>query len=237
MARFTHETYLKQWRQRQVRISQGAAMAYKAAETLMQMGDHSTDAAQSFIVLLSNSVNEFTEGVKESCTEDDQAYKLSYLRNFTHAYYLFSSRQKSSYDEFKELFTFRAWGRGDAILRDAIGNETCNAELKEAAKMDRYIELMVHIYCNQLLNLAQDRSLGVVEDEELLTEFKILHMDFEDKKFFDEIAVIRWQLIHSIAADSPDLWFDEAALRVFQVDAYDLLNEFNHKPMQVDMAR
>ena len=237
MARYGHETYLKQWRQRQVRISQGAAMAYKMAETLVQMDDHSTEGAQGFIKVLDNACKEFTAGVNESATEDDQAYKLSYLRNFTHAYYLYASRQKQTYDEFLELFTFRAWGNGDAILRDALGEDTCNAELKEAAKMDHYMELMVHIYCNRLINLAQDTDLGVVEDEQLLAEFKILHMDFEDKKFFDEIAVIRWQLIHSVGADSPNLWFDEAALRVFQVDAYDLLNEFNTKAMQVDMAR
>ena len=96
---------------------------------------------------------------------------------------------------------------------------------------------MVHIYCNQLINLAQDSNLSVVDDQELFAEFKLLHMDFEDKKFFDEIAVIRWQLIHSVGADSHNLWFDESALRVYQVDAYDLLNESNHKPMQVDMAR
>lgn len=237
MARYTHETYLKQWRERQVRISQGAAMAYRMTEVLVQMDDHSTDGAQGFLKILDNSVREFTAAVNESATEDDKAYKLSYLRNFTHACYLYASRQKQTYDEFLEFFTFRAWGHGDAILRDAIGKDTCNAELKEAAKMDHYMKLMVHIYCNQLINLAQDTNLSVVDDEELLAQFKLLHMEFEDKKFFDEIAVIRWQLIHSVGADSPNLWFDEAALRVFQVDAYDLLNEFNHKPMQVDMAR
>ena len=237
MARYSHETYLKQWRQRQVRISQGAAMAYRFVEVLSHSDGCSEDTTQSFLQMLQHAGAEFKAGVHESCTEDDKAYKLSYLRNFTFAYYLASSRQKQSYEEFLEYFTFRLWSNGDAILRDAIGEDTCNAELKEAAKMDRYMQLMVHIYCNQLLNLAQDSNLPVVDDEQLLSEFKILHMEFEDKKFFDEIAVIRWQLMYSVAADVADMWSDEARQRVFLVDAYDLLNQFNTKAMQVDMAR
>ena len=169
----------------------------------------------------------------ESCTEDDKAYKLSYLRNFTHANYLWSTRRKETYEEFLEYFTFRIWSNGDAILRDAIGEDTCNAELKEAAKMDRYMELMVHIYTNHLFNLARDSKLDVVQNEELIAEFKILHMEYEDKKFFDEIAVIRYQLQHCVLAELPELWHDEAARRVFLVDAYEVLNEFNTKPMQV----
>ena len=237
MARYGHETYLKQWRQRQVSISQCAAMAHRFVEVLDNMDDHNTDGAQNFIERLKLVCQEFKKAVQESCTEDDYAYKLSYLRNFTHANFLWSTRGKETYEEFLEYFTFRIWGHGDAILYDALGRDTCNAERKEAAKMDRYMQLTVHIYCNRLFNLATDANLGVVEDEQLLGEFKILHMDFEDKKFFDEIAVIRWQLIQSVIADVPDLWQDEAARRVFQVEAYDLLNEFNTKARQVDMAR
>ena len=237
MARYGYEIYLKQWRQRQVTISQCAAMAHRFVEVLDNMDDHNTDAAQNFIERLKLAGQEFNKAVEQSCTEDDKAFKLSYLRNFTHANYLWSTRRKETYDEFLEYFTFRIWGIGDAILRNAIGDNTCNAEIKEAAKMDRYMELTVHIYCNHLFNLATDANLDVVEDEQLLAEFKILHMEYEDKKFFDEIAVIRYQLIHSVMADVVDLWGDEAAQRVFMVDAYDLLNEFNTKAVQVDMAR
>ena len=237
MARYTHETYLKQWRQRQVTISQSAAQAHRIVEALDNMDDHNTDGAQNLIEMLKLAAQEFNKAVQESCTEDDNAYKLSYLRNYTHAYFLWSTRRKETYDQFLEYFTFRVWGNGDVILRNVIGEDNCNAELKEAAKMDRYMDLMVHIYCNRLFNLAIDANLSVVEDEQLIAEFKILHMEYEDKNFFDEIAVIRWQLIYSVISDVVELWQDEAARRVFQVEAYDLLNEFNTKARQVDMAR
>lgn len=102
--------------------------------------------------------------------------------------------------------------------------------------MERYIMLMVHIYCNRLLSLAQDREMWIFDDEELIAEYKILHMEFEEKKKFDEIAAIRYQLMHSVIADSP-FYGDEAAGRVFLVEAYEMLNEFNTKPMQLDLAR
>ena len=237
MARYSDEVYLKEWRQRQCRISQNAAMSYRMSTVLLDMDDINSEKAKPFVEQLSESLGEFTTGVKESCIEDDHAYKLSYLRNFTHAFYLHHTRRTETYDEFLKFFTFQTWGIGDAILTDALGTDICNAERREAAEMDRYMELTVFHYCNRLINLAHDADFGVAESEEVLAEYKQLHKEYEDQKLFDEIAVIRYQLIQSVAADAHELWFDEARQRVYQVDAYDLMNEYNTKAMQVDMSR
>lgn len=235
MARFTDETYLKQWRQRQSTISMSASFAHRIVEMLDKSDDQDDAGHSALKKVLDNCVNMFIPAVTASAAEDDNAYGLLYLRNFTHAYYLASSRQNQ--EGFLDYFRFQLWAHGDAILRQVLGDEECNRQKDEAAKMDRYIMLMVHIYCNRLLSLAQDREMWIMDNEELIAEYKGLHTEFEEKKMFDEIAAIRYQLIQCVESDTPQFMQDEAASRVYQVAAFEMLNEFNTKPMQLDLAR
>lgn len=238
MARFTDEAYLKQWRQRQLNISSSSAFMQSMVERIQHSGGISGSAAELFTKVLQDASEVYLRAVEQSCTEDDNAYKLSYLRNFTQAYYLASSRRKTGSDDFLQYFGSPIWGEGDHILTEALGKDQCSKEREEAALMDRYMQLMVHIYCNRLINLANgDTNLEVLTSGKLVDEFKELHAKYESEKAFDEIAVIRYQLVQAVKADTPSMLLDEAASRVFQVDAYELLSEYNTKPMGVDLSR
>lgn len=237
MARFADEAYLKQWRKRQVDISMGSSVAHRLLETLMQM-DEENESRKTFIEMLDYHVKNYEAAVTASATEDDEAYKLSYLRNFMFAYYKRICRKPDGgYDDFLEYFKFELWAAGDRILREKLGDEQCNAELKEAAEMDRYMMLTCHIYTNQLFRLAGLETRGVCEDGALINEYKELHSKYESKKWFDEIAAIRYQLQQLVAADVAEFYADEAAMRVWLVEGFELLNEFNTKPVQLDLAR
>lgn len=232
MARFTDETYLREWRERQVLISSTAAAIQKFDEMIQIADDDET--VDLFTNLIKEQAKNFVSAVVESATQDDNAYKLSYLRNFTAAYYRTTSRRMNEYDDFLKEFKFQIWGHGDHILTDIIGTDECNRQRQEACKMDRYMQLVIHVYLNRLLNLAQEDQLGVVTDKALIDEMRTLHHEFENQRMYDEIAAIRYQLIQSVMADILDFWSDEAAGRVFTVDAYELLNEINSKPIQLE---
>ena len=208
MARYSDESYLKQWRKRQVDISMSAAVAFRMNELHTTNAENNDDASSALEKVLKNCIESFTNAVQASAVEDDNANGLAYLRNYTHAYYLSASRQNM--EGFTDYFRFALWAHGDQILREALGDKEVDRQRGEASAMERYIALTVHMYCNRLLSLAQDREMWIFDDEELIAEYKILHMEFEEKKKFDEIAAIRYQLMHSVVADSP-FYGDEAA--------------------------
>ena len=235
MARFSSTAYLKEWRERQVAISQHAIMARLFGQIAKRFEDE--EDRKAWDDKTAKACEALIEEVSVSALQDDRAYTLNYLRNYTSAFYLATHQgqvDQQAIEDFDREFTYPTWVAADDLLHHLLGDDEYFKQVKAGQEMSRYVQLMVHVYMNRLMNLANGGDLGVVEDESLITELQELHQQFEDQKLFDEIAVIRYQIIHQVIGDNPDLLFDEAASRVFIVDAYDLLCEINTKPRQLE---
>jgi len=235
MARFSDEAYLKEWRMRQVAISQHAVMAHLYATVSKQAEEK--EMKERFQEKSDKACKDLVEEIFLSAKRDDNPLKLQYLRNFTSAFYLATARGQQNEEiekAFDKEFRYPTWVGTDDMLAQLLGKDAYFEQVAEAQEMCRYIELTVHLYTNRLLNLAQDRGLEAAFDESAINQLKDLHQQFEEQKMFDEIAVIRYQLIQQILADTPDILFDEAAHRVFTIDAYDMLNEINTKARQLE---
>jgi len=235
MARYSSEAYLQEWRNRQLAISQHALMVRLFDQVAKGAEDEET--RKSFEDKMATASENLLEEVSVSAKQDDRAYTLNYVKNYTSAFYLATHSGQADdqvREDFDKEFTYPTWVATDDLLHHLLGDDEYFKQVKEGQEMSRYIQLTVHIYMNQLMNLADDRGRSVVKDENMLMELQDLHLEFEKQKRFDEIAVIRYQLMEQVIADNGDLIFDEAANRVFKIDAYELLNRINTKPMQLE---
>lgn len=164
------------------------------------------------------------------------AYKMSYIRNFMWAIWKYENNGCDDYKGvFMPAFINRFFGLTDAILHEKMKKEQISKELDEAAKLDGYMHTLTWYYCNRLCNLADggDRKIpsnNSPEHDKLLQ----LHRQLEAEGQFDEILMIRNMLINLVmSAFGMHLKGDEAANRVFQVEAFEILNEMNSKPVMV----
>ena len=166
----------------------------------------------------------------------ENAYKMSYIRNFMWAIWQYENNGGNDYDGvFMPAFRNRFFSLVDKELREAMDPEAVSEQLAEGGKLDDYMHTLTWYYLNRLCNLADggDRNLASnnsPEHHKLLQ----LHRKLEDEGQFDEILMIRSMLMYLVmGAFRMLLNGDEAASRVFQIDAFEMLNEMNSKPLMV----
>ena len=168
-------------------------------------------------------------------TKYPNAYKFHYLRNFIYANWKYINQPVADYDNvFMPAFKHRVFGLSDSCLHHwGIDVETANEERAAGAEFDQYMQLLMHYYTNRLLNLKDgaDRQ-PVSETSEAHDQLLREHRRLEGLGLYDEIYVVREMFMHLVWTAYGE-FTDEAAARVFKIDAFEMLNEMNSRPVMV----
>lgn len=228
-------TRTQEWRDRADNLCIATVLSATVTERLMDGPDLEKETADAFINALKDWGETYYDNLIESLKYKN-AFKMSYIRNFMWAIWKYETNGGNDYEGvFMKAFTDIFFSRVDQTLRTIMDEEQVSQEHKEGTKLDKYMHLLSFYYINRLANMADDGDRKPVSDNSP-EHHKLLqlHRQLEAEGQFDEILMIRLMLIHLVAgAYDMHINGDEAAFRVFKIDAFEMLNEMNSKPVMV----
>lgn len=156
------------------------------------------------------------------------SYSGSYLRNFIWALTTTGCEGRETYEQFQNNFQNPVFVTGNDIIKKELYASKQDEQFRLAQKYDRYMQLLVTLYTNKLLNLTDkgERVETSIEDKRW-SELMELHHEYERKSALDEIYIIRTQFIWTLIGTNNILIKDEGKREEFRNKALEILNKIN----------
>ena len=182
-----------------------------------------------------NTIAKMLEGVQDKYKEY-MKMSADYITAYLHhtlrvkTFSDYHAQAGGNYSAEKVQALSRTWfpGVGEAMMFTMYDMESAELENKASQTYSRYIALTNYIFLNEILNTVDGGSRPIVNDREIIDEFKCFHNDFEEIGRYDEIFVIRTMMQELILADTP-LFMDEGKSRAFREQAGEIVRKFDTK--------
>lgn len=195
-----------EWRLLQASLCRAASVGWRAS--LMLETADTEDAQTAIGNLLQDCKSRFQKGLSE-CVEFQHAALHGNLRNVVFAdVYAQANGEQWTEEKYNALQESYFPGVEAAITIPNVGTDIASFEYEAAKAYTNYTRLQNFLFINVLFNLVDDGDRPCVDNPEYINQFKELHNDFEEIGRFDEIYVIRVQLIWCILSMTP-LFADE----------------------------
>ncbi len=217
------------WGPLQEELSKQLTFTLRLLKDLNKVGEQDEEYSAKCRAASQHHFNLYLSHVRMSLHQR-HSYSGSYIRNFMWALTTTGCEGADSYEHFINNFQNPVFVTGNNIIKKDLYPQQQDQQFELAQKFDRYMQLLVSLYTNRLLNLID--GIGrheVSQDDERWIELTDLHHQYERDFALDEIYMIRTQFIWTLVGSHPQLLKDEGKRTEFQQKALEVLNEINLK--------
>jgi hypothetical protein len=215
------------WGPLQEELSKQLTLSLRLLKDLKNLNDQDDEHVMSCKAASEHHFNMYLTSVRMSLKQR-HSYSGSSLRNFMRALTTTGCEGGETYEEFQNNFQNPVFVTGNNIIKKELYPQQQDQQFQLAQKFDRYMQLLVLIYTNKLLNIVDghDKADTSIEDKQW-SELKDLHHKYESESALDEIYMIRTQFIWTIVGTNNTLIKDEEKREKFRYQALEMLNEIN----------
>lgn len=188
--------------------------------------------------VLRDIINSINQSIVKSI-KYEKVFAHTILRRYTYAFFAAQIDGQYSEERFDSIYREPILVYIDDVVSESVTYEEIESNILIIKKLQPYIRLFTQIFTNYLVNLLGREQIEVMpENNDYFVQWKNMHSELENNGYYDEIFLIRQQMIQAFIAIEGSMLMDDEARSGFNTKAWNLLNQYDLKgKMQSAIAK